>query len=396
MADVQIVRGDRVMSPRSRLEEMLSGKKNGVPLIDIGTTSLTGIRAGAIPRLQKDNALAHPIFKTIPLEPTDCLRLGSDFIRTGLLYDPQVIEDEHFIDAFGVEWLRDEEHLAPISHPLETAGLTDIARHPKPQWLQPVQQVEPELSSSSIVIADAPCPGLLDMCFMLRNTWQFMEDIAENRRVASALLEWSLETIISAYEYMLTSLDKQPDIIIYNDDLGYQDGMFFSPLDFRNYVRPCLRTLLTRLRNLTPAAICFHSCGAISPILPDIADLNVEIVNLDTYAKGMDVMRLRRELPSSVVLHGSNDLCALGEAVANQDKAGIAFLITELVQSVPVIVGPMDNMSSAEEVLAAVRGAVFIRNLSDDGFEDLRRLGPVRSIIEEAIEKTLSRELPVL
>ncbi|GAB6174109.1 hypothetical protein JCM15765_35870 [Paradesulfitobacterium aromaticivorans] len=381
------------MSARSQLEEMLSGKKNGVPLIDIGTTSLTGIRVGAVPRLQKNNALAHPIFKTIPLEPTDCIHLGSDFIRTGLLYDPQVLEDERYIDAFGVEWLRDEGDLAPFSHPLETAGLRDIAHHPKPQWLQPVQQVEPELARNSLVIADAPCPGLLDMCFMLRSTWKLMEDISENPLVVSALLEWSLETITSAYEHLLASLDKQPDVIIYNDDLGFQNGMFLSPLNFRNYVRPYLRTLLTHLRTLTPAAICFHSCGAISPIVPDIADLNIEIVNLDTYAKGMDVMRLRQELPSSVVLHGSNDLCALGVAVAKQDKARIAFLITELAHSAPVIAGPMDNMSSADEVLAAVRGATFIRNFSDDDFEKLRRLGPVRSIIEGALEKTLSMEL---
>jgi len=384
------------MPPRSRLEEMLSGKKNGLPLIDIGTTSLTGIREGAVPGLPKDSPLAHPVFRTIPLEPADCIRMGSDFIRTGLLYDPPVPEDERFIDVFGVEWLCNEEYPAPVGHPLENAGLADIVRHPRPPWLQPAQQVEPELFSSSIVIADAPCPGLLEMCFMLRNTWQFMDDVAENRSAASALLDWSLETVISAYEYMLTSLANQPDIVIYNDDLGYQDGMFFSPPDFRNYIRPRLRILLTRLRNLTPAAICLHSCGSISPILPDIADLGVELLNLDTCSRGMEVMRLRRELPGSVVLHGATDVCALGEAVANRDKASVAYLITELAQSAPVIAGPVDNMSSAQEVLAAVRGAAFIRNLSDGGFEDLRRFGPVRSIIEEAIEKTLSGESPNL
>jgi len=381
------------MSAQSRLEEMLSGKKKGVPLIDIGTTSLTGIRAGVVPKLQKNNLLAHPIFKTIPLEPMDCIHLGSDFIRTGLLYDPQVIEDERFIDVFGVEWLRYEGDLAPFRHPLETAGLKDITNHPKPQWLQPVQQVEPEMARNSLVIADAPCPGLLDMCLMLRSNWRFMDDLIEKQLVISALLEWSLETIISAYEHLLVSLDKQPDVIIYNDDLGFQNGMFLSPLEFRIYVRPYLRTLLTHLRTLTPAVICFHSCGAIGPIISDIADLNIEIVNLDTYAKGMDVMRLRQELPSSVVLHGSNDLCALGIAVAKQDKARIALLITELAQSAPVIAGPMDSMSSADEVLAAFRGASFIRNISEDDFEKLRRLGPVRSIIERALEKTLSMEL---
>lgn len=384
------------MIPRVKLAEMLSGNRNGPPLIDLGTTSLTGIRAGALPHLQKDRAVAHPIYEMLPLAPMDCIRLGSDFIRTGLLFAPPVITDEPFIDAYGVEWLRDEGFLSPISHPLETAGLKDISHYPKPQWRQQIQPVEPEFLNSGIVIADAPCPGLLDLCFMLRNTWRFMEDIAENWQIPTALLDWSLETIVEAYSYMLSSLPVQPDIIIYNDDLGYQDGMFFSPSDFRNHVRPYMHSLLTRLRQLTPAAICFHSCGAIRPILRDIAELGIEIMNLDTNAKGMDVMEVRRELPGSVILHGSNDLCALGRAVANKDKAGIALLITELAQSAPVIAGPMDNMSSAEEVLAAVRGAAFIRNLSNDDFEKLRQIGPVRNIIEEAMEKTLSTELPAL
>lgn len=385
------------MSLRIKLAELLSGNWNGPPLIDIGTTSLTGIRASALPHLRKDSAVAHPIYETLPLAPMDCIRLGSDFIRTGLLFDPPVITDEPFTDAFGVQWQRDEGFLSPISHPLETAGLKDILHYPKPQWRNQVQLVEPELKDAGILIADAPCPGLLDLSFMLRNPWRFMEDIAEkNWQIATALLDWSLETIVDAYNYMLNSLPEQPNIIIYSDDLGYQDGMFFSPSDFRNLVRPYMHSLLTWLRQLTPAAICFHSCGAIRPILKDIAELGIELINLDTNARGMNVLEVRRELPASIILHGSNDLCALGEAIVNKDKAGIALLITELAQSVPVVAGPLDNMSSTEEVLAAIRGAAFIRNLSSDDFEKLRHIGPVRNIIEEAIEKTFSTELPVL
>lgn len=157
-----------------------------------------------------------------------------------------------------------------------------------------------------------------------------------------------------------------------------------------------MHSLLTRLRQLTSAAICFHSCGAIRPILKDVAELGIKIFNLDTKAKGMSVPEIRQELPPHVVLHGSNDLCALGRSVANRDRAGIARLITELAKSSPVIAAPLDNLLSTEEVLAAVYGAAFIRNLSDDDFEKIRNIGPVRSIIEEAIEKTLSKELPAV
>ncbi len=383
-----------MISLRSRFAQIRYGKIDGAPLVDIGTTSLTGIRVGAALPFNRDRAVANPVFGTRALTPTDCIRLGSDFIRTGLLFSPPTVEGGQFIDGFGVKWLWDEKAFSPLQHPLETAGLKDIVRHPRPQWHQSVQFIEPEQAERNIVIADAPCPGLLDLCFMMRNTWQFMQDVTVNWRIASALLEWSLETIVDAYKHMLGSLVRQPDIVVYSDDLGFRDGMFFSPLDFRNYLRPWLSTLLDRLRRLTPAVICFHSCGAIAPILPDIVELGVEIINLETTAKGMAVTKVRETMPISVMLHGSTNLCALGDAVIRKDMANVARLITELAQSAPVIAGPVDNLCNVAEVNAAVRGSAFIHNLSDDDFNRLRHLGPVRSIIEEAMNKTQSDLFP--
>jgi hypothetical protein len=294
--------------------------------------------------------MTHPIHATLALEAGDCLRLNSDFLRTGLLFDEPNIVEGQWGDAFGVQWLWDGKTFSPLGHPLESAQLKEITRYPRPLWTQPAQNADPEIANSTIVIADAPCPGLLDLCFLLRNPWQFMEDCTVNWHIASALLDWSLETVLESYACMLGKLSHKPDVIVYCDDLGFGNNMFFSPSDFRTYITPRLRELLKSLRRLSSGAICFHSCGAIRPILPDIADLGVEIVNLDTRATTMGVKQIRQELPASVVLHGVNDLCALGAALENQDKASIASLITELAYSAPVIAAPLDSLSSISEV----------------------------------------------
>ncbi|AFM28034.1 uroporphyrinogen decarboxylase family protein [Desulfomonile tiedjei] len=394
MEDVQIVPRQEVTGSRLRLAQLLAGSTSGRPLIDLGTTSLTGIRTGVVHGVPAGRGTANPIHATLALEATDCLRLGSDFLCTGLLFDEPEIADGQWADPFGVQWLCAGKTFSPLGHPLETAELLEVTRHPRPLWLQPVQHIEPEIADRNIVIADAPCPGLLDLCFLLRNSWKFMEDCTTNWQMASALLDWSLETIVESYAYMLGKLARKPDVIVYCDDLGFGNSMFFSPSDFRTYIRPRLRDLLTRLRSLTSAAICFHSCGAIRPILSDIADLGIEIVNLDTRATDMGVRQIRQGLPASVVLHVANDLCALGAALEDQDKASIASLITELAHSVPVIAAPLDSLSSMEEVLDAVRGATLIRNLSHDDFDSFRNVGPIRSIIEEASRKTMSARLP--
>lgn len=76
--------------------------------------------------------------------------------------------------------------------------------------------------------------------------------------------------------------------------------------------------------------------------------------------------------------------------------AEVASLITERAESAPVIAGPADSLSSSREISDAVRGASFVRNLSGDDFNALRRIGPVRSVIEKALERTWSSPPPAL
>lgn len=393
MEDVQPAARDFVAPAQRALGRMLSGAMEDAPLIDLGASSLTGIRAGGLPGLAKEQPLGNPIFRTMALEPQLCQKLGSDFVRCGLLFDEPQVSGEPYIDEFGVTWQWDGSEVSPLEHPLEAAEPGDVARHPLPPWRQLVQGGD---SEGAIVIADAPCPGVLDLCFRLRGPWRFLEDMVSRPRMTSALLDWSTKAVVQAYDYMLQRLPRQPDVMIYSDDLGFEGSMYFSPADFRAQLLPSLRTVITQLRSLSSAAICFHSCGAIEPILGDIADLGVEIVNLNLSAWGMSATSIRQKLPQSMVLHGTGDLAALGQAITKGDLAVVARLITELAQSAPAIAGPSDSLSSVQEVQNAVRGAAFIRHISGHDFEQLRRIGPVRSIIESALKKTLaSRPWPL-
>jgi len=393
-----------VKSARHRFASLLAGQDPGVAeglLVDLGTSTLTGIRAAALPELEGGNAFGHPIIPTLPLSAADCAGLGSDFARTGLVFAPASPPSQsagasgELTDLFGVDRLVAEGGPAPLRHPLEKATLSEVARHPRPVWPGRTQVVEPGVEDR-LVIANAPCPGLLEMCFNLRNAWRFLEDLTGNWRLASALLDWSLETIEGAYHHMLIRLPAPPDVVIYGDDYGYEGGMFLSDVDFRTHLRPRLRTLLSRLRRLTPAAICLHCCGAIRPIAADLAGLGVEIVNFDFNARGMGIDEMRRKLPRSVAFHGAVDLMALGRVIDGGDHASVALLAVELVSSVPAIAAPSGNLGTPEELAAAFRGAAFVRALSAEDLATLRRFGPVREVIERAIGTAEAAALPAL
>lgn len=64
-------------------------------------------------------------------------------------------------------------------------------------------------------------------------------------------------------------------------------------------------------------------------------------------------------------------------------KLLICFMVVAVIAAVVGAVGVIN-----------IQKAVFIRHFSSDDFEKLRNIGPVRNIIEAAIEKTLLEEFP--
>ncbi len=185
-------------------------------------------------------------------------------------------------------------------------------------------------------------------------------------------------------------------MIVYGDDLGFQSGMYLSDLDFRTFVYPRMQTLFARLRRMTNAAICLHSCGAVRSIVNDLAGLDVEMLNLDFYAKNMILHEVRREIPSTTILHAPINLAAVGEAVREGNRATLALLATEIAVAMPAIAAPIDNITSAASLTANIFGAAFVRALSREHLVTLRDIGPVRSIIDKARQTALGAALPAI
>lgn len=353
--------------------------------VDIGATTLTGLQWRAISCAHATNemTLSHPVLATLPLESQRLRKLGSDFTRAGFVFRRPFLDDDEFTDAYGVRWLWGDGQPAPLHHPLEAARLGQIAGHPRPQWPHQVQVGAP--GPGQWLVLDAPCAGLLETCFSLRGGWQFMSDLTDHWQTANALLDWSLDTVVAAYEQVLSGMSRPPDLLLYGDDYGFSGGMFLSDLDFRNFVRPRLQTLLARLRRLCSAPILFHSCGAVQPIIADLVALGVDALSLDPTARGMSVQQVRRALPGDVVLHGPIDFVAFGHALERRDMKSVAVLSTELAACAPAIAAPIDCLANHDELSACRRAAAFVHALDGNDWARLRRVGAVNSILQHGV-----------
>ena len=84
---------------------------------------------------------------------------------------------------------------------------------------------------------------------------------------------------LAFFDRMLTVAKGRIDILRAADDLGTQRGLFFSPEMFRAFLKPRLKKLV-ELAHSHEVKFLFHSCGAIRPVIEDLIEIGVDILDL--------------------------------------------------------------------------------------------------------------------
>jgi len=95
-------------------------------------------------------------------------------------------------------------------------------------------------------------------------------------------------------------------IVQFNDDLGTQNAPFLSVGMFRELIMPYYKRGLDWIHQNTRWKVFMHSDGAIYPFLPSLIEMGVDIINpVQTTAKGMDPVKLKREFGDRLVFWGA-------------------------------------------------------------------------------------------
>ncbi len=141
----------------------------------------------------------------------------------------------------------------------------------------------------------------------LRELDQLLMDLVMNPEMAEFLLDKFTNFYVAYFDRMFDSAPGQVDILRIADDLGMQDGLLLSPQLFRQFFAPRLRRLV-EMAHSHDVKVMFHSCGAITPLIDDIIDIGVDILDpLQVRAEGMDPAMIKDEFGDRICLHGSID-----------------------------------------------------------------------------------------
>lgn len=354
------------MTPRQRFVALLDGRPLDRLIVDVGTTTLTGLRPSTPPRFGATARYADEIMHLPILSETELSALGAHSRRCGAVYrGARLDEDDVFTDRDGVRWIWAEGEPAPLDHPLANSSFRAISATPNraiPEFVFPSSLNEPD--RPYVLMADAPCAGLLDSAFRLRGYFELLEDTVDRWPEANALFDRAMDAIIRDYQAMLEAAPGDPDIIVYGDDLAYQTDLYLSEERFAFFLRPRMARIFSAIRSQTRAHILFHSCGASLPVLKEVAAMNVRILNFQPTAAGMSVAAVRKALGPGVIFHGVLDFVALANALDQRDWRSVDRLLDDIVAGWPMIAAPADNLPVAADFDRIRRVTHFLENLN--------------------------------
>ncbi len=111
-------------------------------------------------------------------------------------------------------------------------------------------------------------------------------------------------------EYKIRCLRKikeyyKADGVVYHDDWGTQRSMFFSPDQWRQYIKPYFKALVNECHELG-MYFELHSCGHILPILGDAVEIGIDSIQTLQYPQN-DIAVVKELYGDKLVTRGGYD-----------------------------------------------------------------------------------------
>ncbi|MGD2175334.1 MAG: uroporphyrinogen decarboxylase family protein [Candidatus Brocadiaceae bacterium] len=213
--------------------------------------------------------------------------------------------------ARGARWGFRDVHDAPLRH----ATLEDLESYP---WPGPNDDMVRGLREKArwlheetdyFICAAQIGQGIFELGCWLRGYDRILLDLALDREFVHALNRHILHTNVRLGDLYFAEIGPYVDMVLIGDDLATQDGPYMSPQTFRELIKPYFRDYIESIRQHCPDAfIAHHCCGSSFPLLDDLQEIGVQVVNpVQTRAAEMEPENLARK-KGGLSFHGGVDL----------------------------------------------------------------------------------------
>ena len=139
----------------------------------------------------------------------------------------------------------------------------------------------------------------------LRGVDQILLDVALAPEIAETIFRQITAFYLEYARRTFEAADGGIDIFMTGDDFGTQKGLFMSPDMWRRFLRPGFKAFVDLGRQYG-MKVAHHSCGSIKPIIPDLIQCGLEVLNpIQPDVDDMDRRELKSRFGDRLSFHGS-------------------------------------------------------------------------------------------
>jgi uroporphyrinogen decarboxylase len=314
------------MNPRERFNAVVNHREPDRVPIDwgrhVGSIHRNGYARLAAylgdPDLKNHDRILDRMVQNVVLDEKLLQRFNVDFrwLSPHWVGVREVEGENAYIDMWGITWTYMLNSYSLTGSPLKDATIADLERYPWPDPYNPQmfaglrEQAKYWYANTDyVVVADSIKGGLLTKALQICGYESFFSHLAQNIPFAEALLDKLLWLYKEMWTQYLREVGSYVQMVYFTDDIGAQNSMMISPETFRVLIKPRLKNLIDHIKGLADVKFMYHTDGSIVPVLGDIAEMGVDILNpIQTSAMGMDTHMMKEVYGDRLVFHGAIDV----------------------------------------------------------------------------------------
>lgn len=244
----------------------------------------------------------------VPVAMGDDIRqawVSNNYAMEGIVHEN---DGESHVDDWGIEWTRIDGFNQISKYPLAAANTEELLeyRFPYDHITRLVDLMNPamEYADEYFVGCDvSPC--VFEMYWRLRGMQKTLMEIILNPDLVQQMMKRCTEFSCELSEAACRGLPV--DWLWLGDDAGGQQSMLMSPDTWREMVKPLLKQN-AEVGKKHGVYVAFHSCGAIRPIIEDLIEIGIDVLNpIQCNCPGMYPLELKREFGGVLAFMGGVD-----------------------------------------------------------------------------------------
>ena len=284
------------------------------------------VKVDFVPEVLQKLKSKHKIKKDIGSSDSDIANLNIDYdIDTYFEHDLLILEygmgsgyyrefepgEDTYTTEWGITWKKmsyktkfgEGYYTEIVDFPLAAADAIDNYAPPNPEDedMSLVDYVMNKYGKDYYICGNIGC-SVFEALKYLRGLTKSLEDLLINKEIAHRIMNISVDYHLKL-GYKL--IEKGVDMLLLADDVGGEHSMLMSPKTFREFMKPKLSYMIDEFKRKNKnIKIAWHSDGYIIPILDDLVEIELDVLN-PIQPESMDPTYIKKRYGNNLCLWGT-------------------------------------------------------------------------------------------